>query len=138
MFDIHLLVSLTTRLGSTEDSFQQQLAWIGKEDWDLMTLQLADERWLREQITSFLKAATADLNFTSLFWTCINWALGKKCRSESDNINSNKLRYCEENPTQSQCGILGPVSETKCEEKLFSSISGSLFRLCQVGFHPCK
>lgn len=43
MFDIHLLVSLTTRLGSTEDSFQQQLAWIGKEDWDLVTLQLADE-----------------------------------------------------------------------------------------------
>jgi hypothetical protein len=55
MFDIHLfalltnllakslLVSLTTRLGSTEDSFQQRLAWIGKEDWVLMTLQLADE-----------------------------------------------------------------------------------------------
>jgi hypothetical protein len=92
MFDIHLfgitlltnllakslLVSLTTRLGSTEDLFQQGLAWIGKEDWVLMTLQLADERWLRDQITSFLKAATADLKFTSLFWTCINWALGKK------------------------------------------------------------
>jgi hypothetical protein len=57
MFDIHLfgitlltnllakslLVSLTTRLGSTEDLFQQGLAWIGKEDWVLMTLQLADE-----------------------------------------------------------------------------------------------
>jgi hypothetical protein len=57
MFDIHLfgitlltnllakslLVSLTTRLGSTEDSFQQRLAWIGKADWVLMTLQLADE-----------------------------------------------------------------------------------------------
>jgi hypothetical protein len=92
MFDIHLfgitlltnllakslLVSLTTRLGSTEDLFQQGLAWIGKEDWVLMTLQLADERWLHEQITSFLKVATADLKFTSLFWTCINWALGKK------------------------------------------------------------
>jgi hypothetical protein len=57
MFDIHLfgitlltnllakslLVSLTTRLGSTEDLFQQGLAWIGTEDWVLMTLQLADE-----------------------------------------------------------------------------------------------